>query len=104
MPRRRCCRWRIKYPEELWGIEDPRIVWLDELGAYAITYTASRNAPLVALALTKDFVSFDNAGRSCRRRTRTPRFSHEVRRPLGDPPPRAELARFQGQHLALLFA
>ena len=42
MPRRRCCRWRIEYPEELWGIEDPRIVWLDELGAYAITYTATR--------------------------------------------------------------
>src|SRR6478736_2566238 len=37
-------------PEEVWGVEDPRIVWLDEIGQYAITYTAySRNGPLVAL-------------------------------------------------------
>jgi len=52
-----------QYPEELWGIEDPRIVWLDEVGAYAITYTAySRTGPLVALAFTEDFHHFDRRG------------------------------------------
>jgi len=51
------------HPEELWGIEDPRITWIDELGAYAITYTAySSNGPLVALATTRDFVSYDRCG------------------------------------------
>ncbi len=28
------------YPEELWGIEDPRIVYLPDIEQYAITYTA----------------------------------------------------------------
>ena len=34
------------YPEELWGIEDPRITFVEELGRYAVAYTAfmeSRN-------------------------------------------------------------
>lgn len=52
-----------QYPEEVWGIEDPRIVWLQELDRYAITYTAfSRNGPLVALALTSDFETFERRG------------------------------------------
>lgn len=52
-----------EYPEELWGIEDARIVWLEELRRYAITYTAySRNGPLVSLALTEDFKSFERRG------------------------------------------
>lgn len=51
------------HPEELWGIEDPRIVWLDEIQRYAVTYTAfSRNGPLVALALTEDFRTFERQG------------------------------------------
>jgi len=51
------------HPEELWGIEDPRIVYLAELGKWAITYTAySRGGPLVAMALTDDFVKFDRLG------------------------------------------
>jgi predicted GH43/DUF377 family glycosyl hydrolase len=29
-----------RHPEELWGIEDPRITFVDELGKYAVTYTA----------------------------------------------------------------
>src|SRR3954447_704324 len=29
-----------QYPEELWGIEDARIVRLDPLDRYAVTYTA----------------------------------------------------------------
>ena len=52
-----------EHPEELWGIEDPRITWLEEKGKWAVTYTAySRGGPLVALALTDDFVHFDRLG------------------------------------------
>ena len=52
-----------QYPEEIWGIEDPRIVWLPELQQYSVTYTAySRNGPLVAMALTRDFKSFERRG------------------------------------------
>ncbi len=51
------------YPEELWGVEDPRITFVPELGQYAIAYTAfSRGGPGVALALTDDFVSFERLG------------------------------------------
>jgi predicted GH43/DUF377 family glycosyl hydrolase len=53
----------VNHPEELWGIEDPRIVWIAELGKWAITYTAySHGGPLVAMALTDDFVKFDRLG------------------------------------------
>src|SRR6476660_8657518 len=42
-------------PEELWGIEDPRITYVGELKKYAVVYTAySRVGPSVALALTED--------------------------------------------------
>jgi len=52
-----------RYPEELWGIEDPRITYVDDLGQYAIAYTAfSRGGPGVALALTRDFVTFERLG------------------------------------------
>jgi predicted GH43/DUF377 family glycosyl hydrolase len=48
---------------ETWGVEDARIVWLDELHKYAITYTAfSRVGPAVGLALTEDFVKFERFG------------------------------------------
>lgn len=51
------------YPEEIWGIEDPRIVFLDDLKEYAITYTAfSKQGPLVSLALTRDFKQFNKLG------------------------------------------
>jgi predicted GH43/DUF377 family glycosyl hydrolase len=51
------------HPEELWGIEDPRITFVEELRSYAIAYTAfSRNGPAVALALTKDFRTFERRG------------------------------------------
>src|SRR4051794_16904627 len=44
------------YPEELWGVEDARIVCLETLACFAVTYTAySRAGPLVALATTQDF-------------------------------------------------
>jgi predicted GH43/DUF377 family glycosyl hydrolase len=52
-----------KYPEELWGVEDPRITFVPELGKYAIAYTAfSSGGPGVALALTEDFHSFERLG------------------------------------------
>lgn len=51
------------FPEELWGIEDPRITFVDELGKYAIAYTAfSKGGPGVALALTSDFTTFERLG------------------------------------------
>ncbi len=51
------------HPEELWGVEDPRIVWLEEEGRYAVTYTAySPAGPAVALALTEDFRRFERIG------------------------------------------
>jgi predicted GH43/DUF377 family glycosyl hydrolase len=51
------------YPEELWGIEDPRVTYVPELGRYAIAYTAfGRSGPGVALALTEDFRSFERYG------------------------------------------
>jgi predicted GH43/DUF377 family glycosyl hydrolase len=50
-------------PEELWGIEDPRITYVGELKKYAIVYTAySRAGPGVALALTEDFHRFERYG------------------------------------------
>jgi len=51
------------YPEEEWGIEDPRITWIEELGKYAVVYTAySKGGPLVSMALTKDFENFERLG------------------------------------------
>jgi predicted GH43/DUF377 family glycosyl hydrolase len=51
------------YPEELWGIEDPRITYLPELGKFAVVYTAySHGGPGVSLALTEDFRCFERFG------------------------------------------
>lgn len=51
------------YPEELWGIEDPRITYVPELQKYAVVYTAyTRDGPSVALALTEDFHHFERFG------------------------------------------
>jgi predicted GH43/DUF377 family glycosyl hydrolase len=51
------------YPEEEWGVEDARIVYLTELEQYAVTYTAySARGPLVSLALTRDFRTFERRG------------------------------------------
>lgn len=51
------------YPEELWGVEDPRITWMEELGEYYFTYTAySQDGPLVSLARTRDFRTFNRLG------------------------------------------
>ena len=52
-----------EYPEEIWGIEDPRITFVPELQQYVVTYTSySRGGPGVSLALTKDFRSFERFG------------------------------------------
>ncbi|MBN2514267.1 MAG: hypothetical protein JXB18_15115 [Sedimentisphaerales bacterium] len=51
------------HPEELWGIEDPRITYVPELHKYAIVYTAyTRDGPGVSLALTEDFHHFERFG------------------------------------------
>jgi len=51
------------HPEEIWGIEDPRITYLEDIKEYAIAYTAySRGGPLVSLAKTSDFVKFERLG------------------------------------------
>lgn len=53
----------VHYPEELWGIEDPRITHIKELDAYVVAYTSySRGGPAVSLALTRDFRSFRRYG------------------------------------------
>ncbi|MCM8832755.1 MAG: glycosidase [Candidatus Omnitrophica bacterium] len=52
-----------KYSEEKWGLEDPRIVYLEELKKYAITYTSfSPGGPLISLILTDDFKKFERKG------------------------------------------
>lgn len=52
-----------KFPEELWGIEDPRITYVPELKKYVIVYTAyTRDGPGVALAQTEDFITFERFG------------------------------------------
>jgi predicted GH43/DUF377 family glycosyl hydrolase len=51
------------YPEEIWGIEDPRITYVPELEQYAVAYTSfARGGPGVSLALTRDFRSFERLG------------------------------------------
>lgn len=52
-----------RYPEEIWGVEDPRITYLEEQDRYAIAYTAfSVGGPLVSLATTTDFKKFQRLG------------------------------------------
>ena len=51
------------FPEELWGIEDPRITFVPELKKYAVVYTAyTRDGPGVSLAFTEDFHHFERYG------------------------------------------
>jgi predicted GH43/DUF377 family glycosyl hydrolase len=51
------------HPEEQWGIEDPRVVYLPELKKYSVAYTCySQPGPGVSLALTEDFRTFDRIG------------------------------------------
>ncbi|MEA2294839.1 MAG: hypothetical protein QOE86_2478 [Solirubrobacteraceae bacterium] len=49
--------------EEEWGLEDPRITYVSELGRWIITYTAfGREGPGVSLAQTDDFRTFERLG------------------------------------------
>jgi predicted GH43/DUF377 family glycosyl hydrolase len=51
------------HPEEIWGIEDPRITCLEDQKVWAVTYTAySQAGPLVSLATTTDFRTFKRHG------------------------------------------
>ena len=51
------------HAEEAWGIEDPRVTWVEDRGHWVIAYTAySPSGPLVSLAETKDFISFNRIG------------------------------------------
>jgi predicted GH43/DUF377 family glycosyl hydrolase len=51
------------HPEEVWGIEDPRICRMDGENRCIITYTAySKGGPLVSLATTEDFKTFERLG------------------------------------------
>ncbi len=48
---------------EQWGFEDPRVVWVDELGRWVITCTAYGPAgPAVFLATTEDFATVERYG------------------------------------------
>jgi beta-1,4-mannooligosaccharide/beta-1,4-mannosyl-N-acetylglucosamine phosphorylase len=49
--------------EERWGLEDPRIVWLEEQKQFALTYVSfSEGGPVVSLAITKNFKTFARLG------------------------------------------
>ena len=53
----------MNYPEELWGIEDPRITYMPEQEEYLIAYTAfGKSGPGVAIASTTDFRTFERLG------------------------------------------
>jgi predicted GH43/DUF377 family glycosyl hydrolase len=53
----------VTHPEEIWGIEDPRITYVDEEQRWIVAYTAySKGGPLVSLASTEDFVTFERLG------------------------------------------
>jgi predicted GH43/DUF377 family glycosyl hydrolase len=57
------CPDPVNYPEEIYGIEDARITYIDEMEKWAVTYTAfSDSGPLTALAFTEDFRNFDRVG------------------------------------------
>jgi beta-1,2-mannobiose phosphorylase / 1,2-beta-oligomannan phosphorylase len=54
---------RERRPDEQWGFEDARAVWVEELGKHVITCTAYGAAgPAVYLALTDDFRSIERVG------------------------------------------
>lgn len=49
--------------EERWGLEDPRIVWLEEQHQFAVTYVSfSEGGPVISLAITKNFRTFARLG------------------------------------------
>jgi len=74
-----------EYPEETWGIEDPRVTWMEDLGFWVVAYTAySEVGPLVSLATTEDFVNFRRLGPVMPPRTRMPLFFRSSSRQVCD--------------------
>lgn len=56
----------VDHPEEMWGVEDPRVTRVDELDGWVIAYTAfGPLGPAVSLALTHDFRSVERLGVAC---------------------------------------
>lgn len=54
-------------PEECYGVEDPRVVFIPELDRFAVTYTSyGPDGPGVSLALTPDFKAFESYGQVLR--------------------------------------
>ncbi len=52
-----------EHDEEQWGIEDARVVYLDERKEYAITYVSfSKDGPVVSLGMTRDFSGIRRMG------------------------------------------
>jgi len=50
-------------PEEAWGVEDPRLIWMEDIERWTMAYTAySDRGALVSLATTIDFNTFDRLG------------------------------------------
>lgn len=53
----------VFFHDREYGLEDPRIIYLEEQDEFAVTYVSySRGGPLVSLATTKDFESFRRYG------------------------------------------
>src|SRR5687767_6219747 len=53
----------LNHPEELWGIEDPRITSFEETGKFMVAYTAyGKGGPGVVLSETEDFRTFKRYG------------------------------------------
>jgi len=51
------------HPEEAWGVEDPRLTWVEDVGSWVMAYTAySDRGALASLATTTDFAAFDRLG------------------------------------------
>jgi len=51
------------YPEEMWGVEDPRITRIDELDCWVIVYTSfAPGGPGISIATTKDFKTCERLG------------------------------------------
>lgn len=51
------------HSEEIWGVEDPRLTWVEDQSRWIIAYTAySPRGPMVSLAATEDFTSFSRIG------------------------------------------
>lgn len=54
------------HPAEVWGVEDPRVTRVDELGCWVLAYTAyGPTGPAVALATTEDFRTVERIGVVC---------------------------------------